>query len=175
MYEKGHGLKSLVVYYSRTGTTRKVAEEISKDLKSEIEEIVDTENRSGVIGWIKTGREAGKKTLAKIESPKKDPASYDVVIIGTPIWNHTFSAPIRTYITQYKNRFKKVAFFRTGDSIDDDPFDEMESTCGKKPVAKLKLHRKSEVEVNRYEDKVKEFIDKITADTSDAVTKRFKS
>ncbi len=167
-------MNAIVVYYSRTGTTRKVAEGISTALKCDVEEIIDTENRSGVIGWLKSGRDAGRKASAEIEPLKRDPASYDIVVIGTPMWNHTLATPVRAYITQYKDRFKRVAFFRTGASTDDDPFDEMESLCRKKPVATLKLRRKSQVEANLYEERVREFAERITTDAQDPRTKQAK-
>jgi flavodoxin len=43
-------MKTLVVYYSRTGTTRKVAEAIAGILRCDIEEVVDTKKRSGILG-----------------------------------------------------------------------------------------------------------------------------
>lgn len=41
-------MKILIVFYSRTGTTRKVAHELQKSLKADIEELFD-KNRSGPI------------------------------------------------------------------------------------------------------------------------------
>jgi menaquinone-dependent protoporphyrinogen IX oxidase len=96
-----------------------------------------------------------------MSSVKNDPDGYDIVVIGTPIWNHTVSTPVRTYISQYKGSFKKVAFFCTADSKDDSPFEEMEELCGKKPVATLRLTQKQEVETGRYVEKTEEFVTKI--------------
>lgn len=152
-------MNALVSYYSRTGTTRKVAEKLASLLKCDIEEIHDTTNRKGKLGWLRSGNDARSKKLTKLEKVNNDPASYDIVIIGTPIWNNTMSAPIRTYCTQYKDRFNSVAFFCTYQYTGDTPFEEMESLCGKTPVATLKLHRKQEVEVDQYIKKVEEFVD----------------
>jgi flavodoxin len=154
-------MRALVVYYSRTGTTREVAERISTLLGGEIEEIHDTVKRSGMIGWLKAGRDAGSRKLTTLETVKTNPATYDIVLIGTPIWNHTLSTPVRTYISQYKGSFKKVAFFCTAGGTKDSPFDEMELLCGKKPVATLKLLMKQEVENGHYNEKAEEFVKKI--------------
>ncbi len=93
-------MNALVVYYSRTGTTRKVAEKLASLLRCVSEEIHDTTNRKGKLGWLRAGKDATSKKLTKLETVNNDPASYDIVIIGTPIWNHTLSTPIRTYFTQ---------------------------------------------------------------------------
>lgn len=145
-------MKPLVAYYSRTGTTRKVAETISALLGGDIQEIRDTTNRSGIIGYMKAGRDVAQKRLTTLETLKNDPAVYDIIVIGTPVWNHTLSTPIRTYISQYKESFKKVAFFCTEGGTKDNPFQDMESLCGKKPVATLMLQTQ-EVKADKYEDK----------------------
>lgn len=44
-------MKTLVVYYSRSGNTRLVAQEISSAIDSDIEEIADTKNWSGTMGF----------------------------------------------------------------------------------------------------------------------------
>ena len=54
-------MKTLVVLYSRTGTTKKVGEEIAAALKADVEEIIDTKKRSGPIGYVQAGRDAMKK------------------------------------------------------------------------------------------------------------------
>ena len=41
--------KTLVLYYSRTGTTKKLATFIGDVLGADVEEIIDTKNRSGVM------------------------------------------------------------------------------------------------------------------------------
>ena len=143
-------MNALVVYYSRTGTTRKVAEKLASLLKCVSEEIHDITNRKGRLGWLRAGKDATSKKLTKLEKVNNNPASYDIVVIGTPTWNGRMSTPIRTYLTQYKDRFKKVAFFCTYQYTDNNPFEEMESLCGKTPVATLRLHRKQEVEANQY-------------------------
>jgi len=98
------------------------------------------------------------------ETVKNDPAIYDIVVIGTPIWNHTLSTPVRTCISQYKGSFKKVAFFCTVGSTKDSAFDEMESLCGKKPVATLRLRGEQEVKSDSYVEKTEDFVSKIKAD-----------
>jgi flavodoxin len=153
-------MKALVAYYSRTGTTRKVAERISTLLGGDIEEIHDVKKRSGIIGWLRSARDAASRKLTTLEKVNNDPAIYDIVVIGTPIWNRTVSTPVRTYISQYKGSFKEVAFFRTAGGTGGNPFDEMESLCGKKPVATLSLRRR-EVESGHYVKKTEEFVAKI--------------
>jgi len=154
-------MNSLVVFYSRTGTTKKVAKTISKILKSDIEEIFDTKNRKGVLGYLIAGKDATLRKLTVIKKIKKDSSKYGLVIIGTPVWAFTMSSPIRAYIHQNKRKFKKVAFFCTmGGSGGKTTLNEMGSLCGKKPLALLELKTK-EVIKNKYVQKVKKFVDKI--------------
>ena len=72
----------LIVYYSRTGTTRRIAEEIKNSLKGDIKEIRDVKSRSGIIGWLNAGKDAISKNLTKIENVNLNPSDYKVVIIG---------------------------------------------------------------------------------------------
>lgn len=153
--------KILLVYYSRTGITKKVAEEILKSLNCDIEEVVDTKNRAGAIGYIMAGKDATLKSLTQIKETTKNPGDYDMVIIGTPIWAFTMSTPIRTYIEQNKDKFKKVAFFCTqGSSGSDGGFKDMETICGQKPINILELKTK-EVAKNEFNEKINSFINEI--------------
>ncbi len=154
-------MKPLVVYYSRTGTTRKVAEAIAEVLKCDVEEIRDLKNRTGVLGWLSSGMDATLKRLTKIEELQKPPENYSVTIIGTPVWNNTVSTPIRTYIVEYRNRFKQVAFFCTQYGSESNVFTEMEALCGRKPLATLML-RRNQVETGEYTDAVRQFCVQIT-------------
>jgi flavodoxin len=79
-------MKSLVVFYSRSGKTKQVAEKITELLKADLEEVIDLKSRKGIFGWLSAGKDASKKNGATIAAIKKQPAQYDLVILGTPVW-----------------------------------------------------------------------------------------
>lgn len=150
-------MKRLVVFYSRSGVTKKIAQKISKRLKADIEEIIDLKDRSGAIGYLKAGRDATLKKLTKIKSTKKSPKNYDIVIIGTPVWAWTISPAIRTYIETNKDDFKKVAFFCTmGGDGDKQSFQVMQKLCKKKPLKTCSL-KTAEVTKSNCDKKLERF------------------
>lgn len=154
-------MKTLLVYYSRTGTTRKIADEIAKTLRCDTEEILDTKNRAGPIGWLSSGREGMGEKLTKLVEPQKDPSKYDLVVIGTPIWAGKMSVPVRTYLGLKKDSFKKVAFFYTaGGNYDSSVPADVEKTCGKAPVATLGLSG-ADIKKGGSAEKIKEFSKKL--------------
>jgi len=57
----------LVVFYSRSGNTKKVATDIASALGADLEEIVEKKNRQGNLGWLSGGRDAMKKAQTEIE------------------------------------------------------------------------------------------------------------
>lgn len=153
-------MKAIVVYYSRTGTTKSVGDRLAKMLDCDIEEIFDTKKRSGSLGYMGAARDATSKKLTKIKEIKKDPELYDCIIIGTPIWAYTMSTPIRTYLTQYHEKFKQVAFFCTHRGNPGKNFEHMEEIANKKPIAILELSNK-DFKNGIDGQKIKDFIDKI--------------
>jgi menaquinone-dependent protoporphyrinogen IX oxidase len=156
-------MKTLIAFYSRTGTTKKIAEAIAEKISADpdttgygasIEEIKDTVDRKGAIGYIRSGRDAMKKNLTKLEPFGREVAEYDRVIIGTPIWGWNVSAPVRTFLTEQKDKLadKKVAFFCTmGGSGDKQAFAEMEKIISQKPEATLALRTVDVVKDNTSE------------------------
>ena len=74
-------MKALVVYYSRTGTTKKVAEIIKTKLRCDIEEIITETKRAGLFGYMKCGFEAVFKKIPQIKTAETDPSDYDIIII----------------------------------------------------------------------------------------------
>jgi flavodoxin len=75
--------KILVVYYSRTGNTKKIAGELAKKFSADLEAIDDSQDRSGVFNYLKSGYEAARKKECVISALKHNPSDYDIVIIGT--------------------------------------------------------------------------------------------
>ncbi len=156
-------MQALVVYYSRGGNTRKVAEDLSKELKCDIEEIQDTMSRSGPMGWLSAIRQVRTKALTKLQPIKNDPAKYDLVIIGTPVWGGHVSVPIRTYIADNKDKIKKVSFLVTENARGDEPtIKDMEELSGKTATSTLVVKAK-DLKSGEYQDKIKKFADSIKA------------
>ena len=88
-------LRVLVVYYSRTGNTRRVADEIAGAIPCKIEEIVDDQSRRGVLAYLRSGYEAWFGRPVKLEESRCDPRDFDLVVIGTPIWTARCAARCR--------------------------------------------------------------------------------
>lgn len=150
--------KTLVVYYSRTGYTRKIAEAIASACDADIEGLEDVKSRSGIFGYLRSAREALTKSLADIKPLNKEPAPYDLLILGTPVWAGHVSSPIRSYIEQHKNLFKQVAFFCTqGGSGAEKVLQNLVELCGKEPVATLAL-KDADIHKQNYDDSLNQFL-----------------
>ncbi len=147
-------MKILVTFYSRTGNTRKLAQQIAKNLNADIDEIIDKKDRTGILGWFSGGKDAFFKKQTQIGFIK-NPQGYDLVIVGTPVWIGTMTPAIRTYLTQ--NRLNNVAFFCTFGGKESKTFTEMEKLSGK-PIVVLGLKDKK---INESNDQIIEFCNKI--------------
>ena len=106
-------LKSLVVYYTRTGNARFVAETIAAEIGSDVEEVIDMKKRSGVLGYLSGGKDARQGKETQIAPSKKSPADYDLIIVGTPIWAARPTPAVTTYLKKNNLSGKKVAVFFT--------------------------------------------------------------
>lgn len=104
-------MKALVVYYSRTGNTKFVAEKIAQELGADIEEVIDKKNRFGLIGFLLAGVDARRGKKTEIAETKKNPSEFDLVVVGTPNWVAKPTPAIRTYLSKYDLAGKKVATF----------------------------------------------------------------
>jgi flavodoxin len=137
-------MKTLVVYYSRTGLTKKIATLISNALNADMDEIIDGKKRSGPIGYMTGGRDAMKGVLTSI-THTHNPKEYDLIIIGGPVWAWTVTPAVRTYLDQNSDalRMKRVAFFATqGGSGSDKKFEVMEGILKVKPISTLTVNGK---------------------------------
>jgi menaquinone-dependent protoporphyrinogen IX oxidase len=130
----------LIAYYSRSGNTRRVAARLAADLGADLEEIVDPTHRSGVFGYQRSGFQAFFRRLAPIAPPAHDPGAYDLVVVGTPIWDMSVSSPVRSYLRRHRAALPTVAFFCTCGGVGSERvFGQMTDECGREPVARMVL------------------------------------
>jgi flavodoxin len=133
-------VRILVVYYSRSGTTRRLAKSLAGRLNADIEEICDYRNRSGPGGYLRSLMEAIRQIPAEIVPHGLDVGSYDLVIIGTPVWAGSVSTPVRGYLAENRQHFRHVAFFCSfGGRGSESAFSQMRALAGKPPLAVLKV------------------------------------
>src|ERR1035438_7625667 len=70
----------------------------------------------------------------------RDPTRYDLVIVGTPVWGWSLSAPVRSFLSNHARRLPKVAFFVTeGGGGARRVFEQMAQVVAADPVATLAL------------------------------------
>jgi flavodoxin len=104
-------MKTLVLYYTRTGNAKFIAETTAAELGADIEEVIDLKNRQGIFGWLYAGRDAMRAKETEIDQTKRTPTDYDIIIIGQPIWAGSPTPAIRTYLNKNDLSRKKVALF----------------------------------------------------------------
>ena len=107
--------KTLVLYYSQSGTTEAVAKAIQAQLGADIEEIVPTVSYGDDYGaTIARGqKELQEGTFPEIQPIQADIASYDVIFLGYPVWFGTYANPIATVLDQVDFKGKKIVPFCT--------------------------------------------------------------
>lgn len=98
----------LVIYYSRTGTTCTIAQELAKGLSCETEEVISRKNRH-FFGTITCVFDQLFDRDDDIEPTKKDLSAYNPLIIASPVWIHRISSPVRTFLKH--SEFKKKEAF----------------------------------------------------------------
>jgi flavodoxin len=104
-------MKTLVVYYTRTGNSKFAAETVAAELGADVEEVVDLKNRKGRFAFLPAGRDAMQGKLTEIAERKRNPLDYDLIVIVQPVWAGSPTPAIRTYLKKNDLSGKKVALF----------------------------------------------------------------
>lgn len=151
-------MKTLIVYYTRTGTTKKFAESLAQELSADLEELKEDGNYAGAIGWLRAGKAGGSRKEVEIHETKYDPREYDLVVLGTPVWAGLCAPAIRAYIKKHKNDFTETAIFTTqGSDKRQRALDDMKEQLGVEPMSELHVSTK-EVKQDQYIEKLRNFI-----------------
>lgn len=119
--------KMLVIYYSFEGNTRLIAEAVAHEIKADILEL-KVKNDIKTKGFLKFfwgGKQVVQKKTPELLPFSKDPAEYDVIFIGTPVWAYTFAPALRTFFKDVKLKDKKIVLFCTHEGSPAKTFENM--------------------------------------------------
>lgn len=111
--------KALVAYFSASGTTAKVAQELAQAAGADIYEIRPAAPYTKAdLNWM------DKKSRSSIEMNNKDSrpaladqdadiAAYDTILLGFPIWWYVAPTIINSFLESYDFSGKKIVLFAT--------------------------------------------------------------
>ncbi len=131
--------KNLVVYYSHSGNTKKIAEIIHNKVGGDIIEI---EAKEAYSKDYNTVVEQAKKEITSGYMPElkidiEDIISYNNIFIGSPNWWNTVASPIRTFLSQHDFSDKAVIPFCThGGGGKGKVFSDIAKECSNSTVKK---------------------------------------
>lgn len=148
----------LVVCYSRTGHTRRVAEAIAQQCDADLDWIKDRVPRQGPVGYLRSASQAVLHRKPWIRPARHNPANYPLVIIGTPVWAGNIASPVRSYLSRYGDRCRRVAFFCTfGGAGADKVLADLQGLSQKRAVATLALPQQV-IDLGRMEAPIEQFV-----------------
>ncbi|TFF63388.1 MAG: flavodoxin [Promethearchaeota archaeon] len=103
----------LVVYYSLTGNTRMIAEEIAASLNSELLELKPVKELDPESGmkYFWGGFQATMRKKPELEQFEIDPMDYDLLFLGSPVWAWRQSPPMLSFVKKYDLSGKKLALW----------------------------------------------------------------
>ena len=105
--------KILCVYYSRSGQTKFLAQQISSLIHCDCEEIIlkkpYPDSYSHTVKMVKDEIENG--ITIEIEEIGVDLNKYNVLFVGSPVWWHTFAPPVKMFLEKYNLDGKTIVPF----------------------------------------------------------------
>jgi len=92
-------MKSIIIYYSYSGNTRKVAQLLAEYLREKTEvEIIDLKSQDESRSFFGQCRRALFKKRAELKTVNFNLANYDLVCFGTPVWAFGPAPAMNTYL-----------------------------------------------------------------------------
>ena len=106
--------KVLVIYYSWTGHTQDIAQQIATLTNAEQYRIQTQEAfKSSPAFYARIKKELNNKTYPPLTGTMPDVSNYDVVFVGAPVWWYTMATPMYSFLGQMDFKGKKVIPFST--------------------------------------------------------------
>lgn len=106
-------MKSLVVFYSWTGNTEAVAEELGSVLQGKVVRLEETKERKPGFGFAMAAMYAIFGAKSKLKPLSLPSGEFDTIFVGTPIWASASTPAVNTFLSRFDFKGKKVYLFFT--------------------------------------------------------------
>ena len=114
-------MDKLIAYFSATGTTKGVAEKLSKVLNGdlfEIEPVIKYEKKD--LNWLnpfsRSSKEMKKKIKPEVKNKVNNLNDYKTILLGFPVWWYQNPTIINTFLDENDLSDKKIYIFVTSGS-----------------------------------------------------------
>jgi flavodoxin len=117
-YSTGTGAgrtKMLIIYYSFSGNTKYIAEKLREKTGGDVFEIETVKTYPSEYSALteEAKRELQESDLPALKKNPPDMSSYDLILVGGPVWWYTVATPVMSFLRQADFAGKKVSAFCT--------------------------------------------------------------
>ena len=100
--------KILVVVYSHTGASRRLAELLASLQQWTLAEVRDVQPRAGSAGTWRCFLDSLLQRRPKIRYDGPNPRSFDAVVLVSPIWVGRLAGPMRSFVAEHRASLREV-------------------------------------------------------------------
>lgn len=108
-------MNAIIIYYSRSGNTEKIAKQLQSDLGGIPAIKIELEETYGnyIMSCLRVMKENMKKITPKFTTPIPDLTEYDTIFVGFPIWAQDVPVFVQDFIRQCDTKGKTIVPFAT--------------------------------------------------------------
>lgn len=129
--------RKIIIYFTYTGNTKKIAEKIKEKLNCDILEIKTVIPYSRDYDTVVNDEQNSESSnhLPEIQNLNIDLSNYDEIILGTPVWWYRPVPAIRTFLTQNDLSGKIIKPYATNAGWLGKTFKEIKALCTNSEVS----------------------------------------
>lgn len=160
-------MKSVVVYYSLTGSTGLIAKMIAERIGADVVKLLPEKEvpASGAKKYILGGKSVMLNEKPKLLNDDLDLDRYDTLILGTPIWARSFVPAVNTFLSEYMIKDKNVYLFsvHSPGSSSDQCFAKMKEKLSRNIIkGTAEFEDVKKMSAKELDDRVRKFCKAIT-------------
>ncbi len=134
-------MRCLVIFYSLTGNTRKLAEQAAQALEADLAEVRAPRYGKGLLGVLVAGFDALRGHVPEIEvAGPASPEGYDYVLAMAPVWANQAAGPLRAWLAGQRGKLRRTGLVLVcNGTCSPQAFDRLAEAAGVRPDSTLLL------------------------------------
>lgn len=124
-------MKTLIIFYSYGGNTKKIARLIQQETGGDLAEIETVKPYTGSYDSVvnQGHEEVQSGYMPPLKNLQVDLSAYDRIVLGSPVWWYTFAPAMKTFLHSNNLRGKAVYPFATNGGWIGHTFKDFEKEC----------------------------------------------